>query len=210
MACGGHDTPPREWSQEDLDHREENWRVHTIKGVPGLDFGDKAFRPPAVNFLTDASSYQALSEAGHHFKSRADDMAACIAEANLNRLLLSAQKHKDLWTSTKVTGYNKKEGKPAFFRAICEDLGDGTPGIVEFLLRAAMTARRRYRKRVREGEKIKPSERKVEGEEGGEGEDEDVVQVPAVAAADVLCRHEATVMRKEASLERVEAALMKM
>lgn len=26
-ACGGHDTPPREWSQEDLDHLEEKWGV---------------------------------------------------------------------------------------------------------------------------------------------------------------------------------------
>lgn len=154
-------------------------RGQTIKGVPGLDFGDKVFRPPAVNFLMDVSSHVILSQEGYQFGSRADDVAACIAEANLNRLLFSAKKHKDKWTGP------KKEGKAAFLRAICEDLSDGTPGIVEFLLQAAMTARRRYRNRVKKEDKMKWWE-----------EQDDVMGVPAVAAVEVLCRHEATLVKK--------------
>lgn len=147
-------------------------RAKKIMGVPGFDFGGKVFRAPAVDFLMDAGSHAILRETSYTFRARTSDIAACTAEANLNRLLHTALMHKDKWT--------RKEDKPAFLQAICNSLGDGSPGIIEFLLRAAMTARRRHQNRAKKRDEMKKEE-----------EGEDMALAPLVVAADKLCRHEA-------------------
>lgn len=154
-------------------------RATKITGVPGFDFGGKVFRAPAVDFLMDAGSHAILNEAGYTFRARVENATARTAEANLNRLLHTAVKHKDKWTS--------KGDKPAFLRAICESLGDGSPGVIEFLLQAAMTARRRRRNHAKKRDEMKKKK---------EEEEEDMAPAPLVVAADKLCRHEAFMVAK--------------
>lgn len=144
----------------------------TIAPVVGFDFGTKTIRGAAVDFLLDGSSHRTLKEAGYTFRAPVDDFVACVVEANLTRLFLSAVEHMGLWTGA---GGPKKQ---AFLRATCGTLADGSPGLIQFLLQAAMTARRRYRKRAN-----------MKWEE-----DEDAC--PAAAAADELCRHEAFLVGK--------------
>ncbi|RYO99465.1 hypothetical protein DL766_001786 [Monosporascus sp. MC13-8B] len=128
------------------------------------------FRGAAADFLMNLCANESPAARGYRCTARTCDATACIVEGNLNRLLTTARKSKEMWTS--------ERDKPAF-QAVCEKLGSGEPVVIGFNLRAAVTARRGCR-----------------NHSAWEREMKDLLSGPALLAEE-LGRHEAAILRRK-------------